>query len=440
MCKFFLKAKMIKCAFALLVFSLLAGCSNKLGYGVVNWSIPEYNLTAGDIIPIYVRSNIEHVYIVGLNEQTSVRVEVPLWQLSFFESKRDAQKFQAKLEEYKNTYASVKFDGLPMRSSPDNTSKQVYRLKAGQTIKILWNGEGEPVLRSGKPLDGGWYEALTNDGVRGWCFSYNLRLYNEHDVVAVSDSYTEKITDEELEAVLNSLWYPENYRKMIISKAVDLDKMNLTWGFFPGKKAGIARIELKDTQCSFPYTKITKIHDKYMFEGTSLSLQIKAKDVISVSFSDENGKTKLENFVMLNATPEDIINNELKRRESKIATIARTSSEFQSTNFGALKILNGGQFVWTGYDVMNPTIIPSGVGSSGTVAISGFLNTKVKSDYDGLLSFKFEKADEPIFFMYNISSKGLKLELVDANNIKENVVMQRSLNPVILFFAAKSPK
>ncbi len=423
----------------LLILSFLSvtGCSKRLGYGVVNWSIPEYSLTAGDIIPIYVRSNIENVYIVGLNEQTKIRVEIPLWQLSFFESKSDAVKFQQKLEDYKNTYASVKLDGLPMRAEPDNTSRQVYRLKLGQTVKILWFTEGVPVLKGGKPMDGQWYEVITNDGTRGWCFSYNLTLYDEREASSVTDAENEKITDEELEQALNESWYPENYRKMINAKQIDLDKINLTWGFSPGLRSGIARIDLKDIKISFPYTKITKIRDKYQFEGASLSLQIKGRDNITVEFSDQNGKNRIENFVTLSATPEQIINDELNRRNAKIAEIAKTSSEFTSANFGSLRILTGGQFIWSGYNVISPSIIPAGSGSSGNVSIHCFLAPKLKSDYDGVLSFQFEKGDEPVVFMYSISSKGLRLEAVELGTITENIVTRRSLNPVILFFAAQ---
>lgn len=422
--------------FFILFTASLFGCSNKLGYGVVTWSMPEYNLTAGDIIPVYVRSNIEHVYIVGLNEQTSVRIEIPLWQLTFFESKKEAVKFQKKMEEYKNTYASVKLDGLPVRSEPDNGSKQVYRLRLGQTIKILWFSEGTPVLRGGKPMEGEWYKVLTDDGVQGWCFSHNLTIYDERDASSVADTSNEKITDEDLEEVLNAVWYPENYRKMLNSKQVDLNNISLTWGFFPGTRSGVARIELKDAKVSFPYTKITKIRDTYQFDGASLALQIKAKDLITLEFSNENGKTKIENFVTLNTKPEEIINNELKRREAKIAEIVKTASEFSSANFGILKILNGGQFIWSGYNVISPSIIPNGAGSSGKVSIGGFLTAKLKSDYDGVLRFDFEKSETPVFFMYSISSKGLRLEAVDNINITENVVVRRSLNPVILFFAA----
>ncbi|AIN94336.1 SH3 domain-containing protein [Treponema putidum] len=432
---FFRKWKML--VFIALSTIFFISCSKNLGYGVLNWSIPEYNLAAGDIIPVYVKSNIERVYIVGLNEKTTVRVEIPLSQLTFFESKKDAARFQARLAEHKHAYARVKLDGLPMRSNPDNTSNQVYRLRLGQVVKILWFGEGIPVLKGGKPMDGQWYEVITEDGVRGWCFSYNLDIYDERERGSSESINLAQEKDEELEAVLNEFWYPENYRKMINSRQVDLDKMSLTWGFFPGLRSGIARIELQNTRLSFPYTQVIKVGNKYLFEGSNLSMQIRGKDIISLEFSDDSGKHRLENFITLNASPEDIINNELKRREAAIEKIAKTSSEFTSENFGSLKILSDGQFIWSGYTLITPSIIPSGAGSSGKVSLKYFLDKKLSSDYDGVLSFKFEKTADPVVFMYSISSKGLRLEAVESSGINDNIVMRRSLNPVILFFAAK---
>lgn len=416
---------------------LTTSCSKKLGYGVVNWSMPEYNLHAGDVIPIYVKSNIEKMYIVGLNEKTQVRVTIPLWQLSFFESKKEAYKFQASMEKERYKYATVKLDGLPMRKGPENTAQQVYRLKESQKVKILWVAKnGVPVLRAGKPLDGAWYEVLTEDGVRGWCFSYNLDMYDEREDLSLADNNNEEKNDEAITAVLNEFWYPENYRRMINNRKIDLDKVSLTWGFFPGARSGIARVEMEEIKESFPYDGITKMRDKYSFNGTSLSLQIRAEDVITVEFSDKDGKRHVENFVTLNASPEDIINNEVARRNKKIERIANTASEFTSENFGKLKILSDGQFIWTGYKLISPAIIPNNAGSNGKVYIKHFISKKVKTKYDGVLNFKFEKAKKPIVFMYEISSQGLRLEAVESSNIKDNLVKRQSLSPVILFFAA----
>ena len=160
-----LKKAAVLIALLMLSCATLLTCSKKIGYGVVNWSIPEYNLTATDIVPVRIRSNISKVYIVEINKQL---VEIPLWQLAFFHSKNEAKAYIQKMAEYRSLYASVMSDGLPLRAAPNNTGKQIYRLKKNQTLKILWKGEGDPVIAKEKPLEGDWFQVMTNDGTRGW--------------------------------------------------------------------------------------------------------------------------------------------------------------------------------------------------------------------------------------------------------------------------------
>ena len=62
------------------------------------------------------------------------------------------------------TYASVKLDGLPCRAEPVNTAKQVYRLRKGEVIKILYKGEGQKPMAGKTALEGDWYRILTDDG------------------------------------------------------------------------------------------------------------------------------------------------------------------------------------------------------------------------------------------------------------------------------------
>ena len=50
------------------LFIILTSCSNITGYGMLLWGIPEYHLQDGDIVPVYIKSNISHVYVVGLPE------------------------------------------------------------------------------------------------------------------------------------------------------------------------------------------------------------------------------------------------------------------------------------------------------------------------------------------------------------------------------------
>lgn len=424
---------------AFFIFCLvLTDCSGRLGYGVVTWSLPEYNLSAGDIVPVYVRSNIGKVYIAAADEKTDERLEIPLWQLDFFESKRAAAALQRRLSARRFEYAYVKLDGLPMRQEPDNTSRQVYRLKKNQNIKILWRGEGVPVLKGNKPMDGEWFEVMTQDGTRGWCFSYNLDIYDEReapDTLNAGKAPKEKNIAEEdkvLQKVLNSFWYPEYYRTMLNARQVDLEKIAVSYGFFPGIKTNIARIELKDLQLSFPYSKITEINGRYYFEDTNLYMSVRGEDTLILEFTETNGRRRMETFVTLNDSAEEIINNEKARRN---ALMKKLQGSFYSGNYGSLKILEEQKFLWSGYKLISPSILPKGAGSSGTLSAKYFISNKLKTAYEGVLTFKFDALEEEISFLYDISPSGLRLEFTENSNIKDGIVQRNNLDPVILFFA-----
>ena len=416
------------------VFFVITGCSKKIGYGVVNWSIPEYNLTASDVVPILVRSNISKVYIAELNNQ---KIEIPLWQLTFCASKREAEAYIKKTAEYRSVYAAVKLDGLPLRSTPDNTGKQVYRLRESQIVKVLWKGEGAPVIARDKPLEGDWLYVMTNDGTRGWCFSYNLFTYDEREPSASSQT-AEVVTDEILTELLKSRWYPEYYRDMIRKKQIDPERMSENFGFFPGEGTGVVRIMLKDEQLAFSYTGITKNRmGAYQFEGSPLLLQIRDSDTIAVNYTDDKGRVQIQYFITLKEKPQELVQAEMERRNDALQTLVTTGSVFNSVNYGVLQFLAGGRFLWKGYQVLSPAIIPRGAGNSGSVAIRYFISAKLKTEYMGILSFKFDSSDDWLDFFYTVSKQGVKLEYVQPANITDGVATVRNLNPVILFFGTE---
>ena len=416
------------------IFFTIAGCSKKLGYGVVNWSIPEYNLTASDVVPILVRSNISKVYIAELNNQ---KIEIPLWQLTFCPSKREAEAYIKKTAEYRSVYAAVKRDGLPLRSTPDNTGKQVYRLRESQIVKVLWKGEGAPVVARDKTLEGDWLYVMTNDGTRGWCFSYNLFTYDEGETTA-SRHTAESVTDEILTEILKSRWYPEYYRDMIRKKQIDPERMTANFGFFPGDGTGVARIMLKDEQLAFSYTGITKNRmGAYQFDGSPLLMQIRDSDTIAVNYTDEKGRVQIRYFITLKEEPQELVQAETERRDDVLQTLVTTGPVFNSVNYGVLQFLDGGRFLWKGYQVLSPTIIPKGAGNSGSVAIRYFISAKLKTEYMGVLSFKFDGSGDWIDFFYTVSKQGVKLEYVQPANITDGVAGVRNINPVILFFGTE---
>ena len=130
---------------SLLFLSLTAfsSCSKIMGYSVLLWNLPENKLQDGDIVPVYIRSNISHVYVIGTE---SGKLEVPLWQLTEPVSKSKARKLQAKYADFAHHYASVAMDGLPMRAEAVNTAKQVYRLRKNEIVKILYPVKGQPPM------------------------------------------------------------------------------------------------------------------------------------------------------------------------------------------------------------------------------------------------------------------------------------------------------
>lgn len=420
----------------LFCFSLFAfiSCSKKIGYGVVNWSIPEYNLTATDVVPILVRSNISKVYIAELNKQ---KIEIPLWQLTFCASKREAEAYIQKTAEYRSVYAAVKLDGLPLRSNPDNTGKQVYRLRENQIVKVLWKGEGAPVISRDKQLEGDWFYVMTNDGTRGWCFSYNLFTYDEREPSAPQQTQAAAL-DENLTSILKSRWYPEYYREMIKKKHIDPERMTENFGFFPGEGTGVARIMLKDEQIAFPYTGITKNRmGAYQFEGSPLLLQIRDAETISVNYTDEKGLVQIRTFITLKEDPQALADAETERRNGELQALIATGPVFNSVNYGVLQFLPGGRFLWNGYQVLSPSIIPKGAGTAGDVAVRYFISSKIKTEYKGILSFKFDGGGNWIDFFYTVSRQGVKLEYVKPENITDGIAAVRNLNPVILFFGTE---
>ena len=211
-------------SFTLLFSAFLTSCSDKIiGYSVVLWNIPENSLQSGDIVPVYIRSNISHVYIAGLED--GQKVEIPLWQLTAPLSKRKAVAEKSRYSEYAHTYASVKLDGLPCRSDPVNTAKQVYRLRKGEVIKILYKGSGQSVMSGKNALEGDWFRILTKDGTFGWCFSYNLNLYEigaDGNKVGGEDILEEEIEDEVFTELTKHFWYPDYFSNMISSSNIDL--------------------------------------------------------------------------------------------------------------------------------------------------------------------------------------------------------------------------
>lgn len=412
--------------FILALSFTLFSCSHSLGFGVVLWSLPEEGLSDGDIVPVFIQSNINQVFVIGI-PNSDKKIEVPLWQISTPEKKAQAIETAKKYKAYKNIYARVKLDGLPVRYEATNLGRQVYRLKEGEIVKVLFAGEGAPV----NGLEGDWLRVLMQDGSVGWCFSYNLSLFDETD-----DNYVEEEKkDDRFETFAKKTWYPQSYQTMIQNGRINLDEMKVDYGFSINTETKIASLRLKNITKSFPFEDVEKKEDDlYQLTASPLLLRIVSENQIQVTLVGDFGKQETYAFSTVSSPIRDIIDAEKKRRSFLLQTIINQGPSFSSSNYGLLQFLDEGSFVWTGYSLLSPSLIPSGVGSRGKVSMDYFISNDLSFYYDGVLSFRFDSDQKEIVFLYKLEETGLRMEFVPENLIRNALISSQSQNPIILFF------
>ena len=429
-------------------------CERRIGWGLLLWSNDEPPIESGTVLPVYIKSNINHVWVVGVPKklQASAAVEkfeVPLPKLEFFRSKHAADKRAADFAPLAMMYAETLQDGLPMRDAPENNARRVYRLKQGEIVKILEKVEGtQAISASGDPLPGDWYQVLTNDGTTGYCFSYRLHLFEYAGGTMSIDKIAENNQpDLDLEIALSRTWSPEIYAGMLANNVIDLDMFSQRWGFFPDKDKGKAHIFTKDTSADVEKGKdviidktlsFTSIENagrrSWRFEGAPLQMTLRSDTTLAVQYTENGGAIKTLLFTVLPTEVDDIIKQETTRRNAMFRAIYNQGPTFSSTNYGTLAFNANGSFSWKGFDMLVPRVIPSATTGNGRAVMGLYLDTGLQSKYDGAFSLRFNGARDDTAFLYNLDNNGLRLEYVSAANIDGVLVTRRDSSPTVIFF------
>ena len=423
-------------AFFLLFSLFLTSCSDKIiGYSVLLWTIPEQNLQAGNVLPVYIKSNISHVYIVA--KEDGEKIEIPLWQMTEPVKKSKINNVAKRYQEHSHTYASVKTDGLPCRAEAVNTSKQVYRLRKGEIIKILYQGNGQAPMTGGKPLEGNWYKILTEDGTQGWCFSYNLKLYEVDDAGKPLGGQTivvEEEKDARWDQVLANVWYPEEFKSLIESGNIDLSKLHPSYRFKidpESKKVSLNTTAIHET---WDFTGYTKTDDReYTLKGIPMKIIYRNASYIVLRYTDSSGKPQDLNFVTLSENLTDIVNAEKERRTQAYMQIWSHGPIYSSSSYGKIEFNEDGSFRWTGYKLLVPSIIDAGTKNTGSASVKYSLAKSLTSSYDGLLTMKFDGMNREVNFLYKIDGDALRLEDTSGANFSGNQIKSRGTSPVIIY-------
>ena len=389
-------------------------CSNEIiGYSVVLWNIPEANIADGEVVPVYMKSNISKTYLIG-NPEGTERIEIPLWKITEPESKGKAKKYADTNAKFNKQYAVSVIDGLPIRKEPNNVAKQVYRMRKGEIIRTCYIGKGEAPMNGRTPLEGDWYKVLTSTGIEGWCFSYNLRTfevqgvgsydYDGEGIIKVEDS------SHLIETALASQWYPEYYSKMINKKEINLQYMHEDYGFDPGSESGTIKLKLQNIDANYPYEGVVKTSDGvYKFTGTPITMTVRDEHSMILRFTDDEGKPSTVYFVTFDEDVPALIQGEKARRDRVYSTLKRSGPTYNSTMFGVLTFTGGTQFQWSGFDNLQPAVIPGDAGHGGTYETKYFLPSSLKGVWDGVLSFHFNGVKSEVNFLYKMDNSGLRL-------------------------------
>jgi hypothetical protein len=368
------------------------------------------------------------------------KFEIPLAKLELAGSKRRALERAQEFAPYALSYAETLQDRLPIREFPENGARTVYRLRLGEIIKILAPVAGVAAVgTTGDPLPGEWYRVLTEDGTSGFCFSYRLRIF-DHTVgrLVATGAVESTMEDPELDRLLSRVWSAEDYGTMVNTQRIDLADLRQYWGFDSGQDTGIARIKTRDVDRSFSYTAIRSTGTRsWRFDGSSLQMSLRSDTVLAVQFTEESGFPRTFLFVALQTSVDDLIIQELARRDALFNIIYSQGPVFTSYNYGTIVFSEDGRFTWTGNDLLIPSVIPSSALGSGVLDLRLFLSPSLSDRYNGAFTLRFGRlsgGESEVNFMYTLDNQGFRLEYIPYTSLDGTVVSRRATSPLVLYF------
>jgi hypothetical protein len=376
------------------------------------------------------------------------KFEIPLTKLELAGSKKKALQRAEEFAPYALMYAETLQDGLPIRESPDNGARRVYRLKQGEIVKILKSARGTAAVgATGAPLPGEWFRVLTEDGATGYCFSYRLRLFaHSGGPFDAAQGNEPAVVDRDLEQVLAKKWSADSYAAMINSGRLDLDELSQHWGFDPGQDTGIARIKAENLDRSFSYTAIRAAGSRtWRFEGTSLQMYLSSDASLELQFTENGGALRSLRFAALPSEVDDLIMQETARRQGLFEVLYSQGPSYISHNYGTLSFEENGRFTWTGYNILGPQVIPAAAMEGGVVDMRLFLANSLTGRYNGAFTLRFDTADAVISgsstsrtaevdFMYTLDNQGFRIEYVPPTSRDGIVVARRASSPMVIYF------
>ena len=127
------------------------------------------------------------------------------------------------------------------------------------------------------------------------------------------------------------------------------------------------------------------------------------------------------------------IQAERERREALVAEFLSRGNVLASTAYGSITLEDDGSFLWEGYDILVPDVLPATFTGSGRLEFSVFLSDEMRARYDGVFRLRLAPRGD-IVFLYTMTDDGMRTSYVPAGLVTDNTVSDEPLTPIVVFF------
>ncbi|MBN2354119.1 MAG: SH3 domain-containing protein [Spirochaetales bacterium] len=423
---------------ALILVSAVAGpvsCNAYRGYGVLVWKNESLPVSVGEEVNIASIFSVDDYYEVDYKGSL---VQIPMWQVQFFNTADEAKKYQAEFLPYKNLYVfTLKTEGLPIRSAPETTATVIYKLKSGKVAKVIGRDEEPTQIEQYHSY---WYWVLTEEGYRGYVYGYYLKTIES---ASPRDERLAKVieADPTLDRFLKSVWIPAKTADMLSSGRIDVTYLEKKYALTPKPDEKAITLTNEDMNKDFFYTEIKKITgDTYEFTGTDLKVQIFPSDKIYVSYL-LNGAYATREFDLAPSDIGEAITKAAERSQNILSKFLNRGATLQSSSYGTITLGEDYRFAWSNLGALKSILPPAGEGK-GKINFNKYLGRQATATagplagpFEGAVSFVFDGfPDFGVTFIYTFSEAGVRLVYVARENIYDNEIRRIGSSPLVLFF------
>jgi hypothetical protein len=418
---------------------ILFACSSG-GYGMVLWGDVDSGFRTGQLLRVREESKIRKVLLVH-PEGSRQLAELPSWRVRQFPTRDQAQAEAERYSAFLSLYGYSERDGLPLREEPKTEARQVYRLAAGQLVKVLQRSD-EKVPVAG--YEDYWYLVLTEDGYEGYAFGYYLPVFvTEGDPKPEVEKLMAR--DPLLEALLSTPWRPDYFQAMVDAQRIDLTGFSSEIGFFVDAQARKARLVTPKYRQEYDFQSIDKAGaNHYVIADVSsqgkpvsdLRVQMQSRERLVLTYARAD-QVLTGVYIAFSGDIENIIADEHARREELFRQFTSRGRSLTSSAYGTIRLQEGMRFLWEDYGRLGEQIFLKKVRGGGTVDFPYYLGQDLASRFEGVISFHFQEytAQEQTSFLYTFDQGGLRLLYLPPESFEGLEAVRTGASPLGIYFS-----